>query len=105
MNLSNIDDCLFGQDSVKLYDVYSFLKCIASLWHYNIVDDQYVTNCVILLQMLFLLMMLTVFVGQAQPKSKSVSVSLETKWASTPLLLETRSGRSFRHFIAWLYVV
>ncbi|KAK2167514.1 hypothetical protein NP493_1257g00005 [Ridgeia piscesae] len=34
-------------------------------------------------------MMLTVFVRQAQPKSKSVSVSLETKWASTPLLLET----------------
>ncbi|KAI0213511.1 UDP-glucose:glycoprotein glucosyltransferase 2 [Lamellibrachia satsuma] len=39
--------------------------------------------------MLFLLMVLTAFVGQAQPKSKSVSVSLETKWSSTPLLLET----------------
>jgi len=59
-----------------------------------LVVHQHMNHCVIPLQMLFLLMMLTVFVGQVQPKSKSVSVSLETKWASTPLLLETRLGQS-----------
>ena len=30
MNLSNMDDCLFGQDSVKLYDVCNNLNVIAS---------------------------------------------------------------------------